>query len=266
MLRECEHYNERIYPFSVMSIVAVALTFTLLILYSEPRCVELYVNTLTVLAIGAAFWASLQVLKRQKLILYELLRASWLYISTGLGLWLVAETAWLTYILLLEEPLELSVADIAWALGYAFMFAGLYRGVKPLSFLTKSTGLGHKMRLTYAIPLVLGTLLVAATLTEIPEAIAKEGLLTVVVDTSYVLLDIVLLTLSLKAVVFFWRGRFVRGPALFSVGLALLAVSDLPYFAIGGYYPGNPLDLLCAVSYIVMATGIYVYSKQPPVI
>jgi len=248
-----------------LAVIAATSIFASLPLYSEPRHVELYVNALTVLAAGAAFWASLRVLERQKLILYELLRAPWFYISTGLGLWLVAETLWLAYILLVGEPLELSAADIAWVLGYILVFAGLYKGVKPLSSSLKST-LGHRMKLALGPPLLLGALLVAAALAEIPEAIAEEGLLVVIVDTSYVLLDMVLLTLSLEAVAFFWRGKFARGPALFSLGLALLAVGDLPYFAVGGYCPGSLLDLLYAVSYMVMATGIYVYSRRPPVI
>ena len=247
-----------------LAVVAATSIFASLSLHSEPRHVELYVNALTVLAAGAAFWASLRVLERQKLILYELLRAPWFYISTGLGLWLVAETLWLAYILLVGEPLELSAADIAWVLGYILVFAGLYKGVKPLSSSLKST-LGHRMKLALGPPLLLGALLVA-TLAEIPEAIAEEGLLVVIVDTSYVLLDMVLLTLSLEAVAFFWRGKFARGPALFSLGLALLAVGDLPYFAVGGYCPGSLLDLLYAVSYMVMAAGIYDYSRRPPVI
>jgi len=259
-------YGKKVYTLSLLAVIAATSIFVFLSLYSEPRHVELYVNALTVLAAGAAFWASLRVLERQKLILYELLRAPWFYISTGLGLWLAAETLWLAYIVLLGEPLELSVADIAWVLGYVFVFAGLYKGVKPLSPLLRNANLGRKMRLALGLPLLLGALLVAATLAEVPEAVAEEGLLVVIVDSLYVLLDIVLLTLSLEAMVFFWKGKFVSGPALFSLGLALLAVSDLPYFAVGGYYPGNALDLLCVVSYIVMAAGIYVYSRQPPVI
>jgi len=265
-LRKCERRGSQVYYFLALSVAAAVLTFSLLTLYSEPRCVELYVNTLTVLAAGAAFWASLRVLERQKLILYELLRASWFYVSTGLGLWLAAETLWLAHIALLGEPPGLSAADIARALGYALVLAGLYKGVKPLSLLTRGAGLGYKMRLAYAIPSALGALLIAAALAEIPRAVAEEGLLAVIVGISYVVLDAALLTLSLKAVAFFWRGRFVGGPALLSLGLALLAVSDSPYSAVGGYYPGNPLDMLRAISYMVMAAGIYAYSRQPPVI
>ena len=261
-----ENCEKKTYLLSILAITAVASFFVLMSLYSEPRYVELYVNVVTVLAAGATFWASLQVLEGQKWILYELLRAPWFYISVGLGLWLIAETVWLTYIVLLGEPLELSIADIAWVLGYVFMFAGLYRGVKPLHLLAKDTGLSRKTKLVYIAPLVLGILLIAETLAEAPRAIAEEGLPAVIMDTSYILLDVVLLTLSLETIVFFYGGKVARGLTLFSTGLALLAISDLPYFAIGGYYPGNPLDLLYIVSYMVIATGIYIYSRQLPVI
>jgi len=265
-LRKRERRGSQVYYSFAPSVAAAVLTFSLLALYSEPRCVELYANTLTVLAAGASFWASLRVLERQKLILYEPLRASWFYVSTGLGLWLVAEALRLAHIALLGGPPGLSAADVARALGYALVLAGLYRGVKPLSLLTRGADLGYKARLAYAIPPALGAPLIAAALAEIPEAVAEEGLLTAIVGVSYVVLDAALLTLSLKAVAFFWRGRFVGGPALLSLGLALLAVSDLPYSAVGGYYPGNPLDMLRAISYMVMAAGIYAYSRQPPVI
>ena len=57
-----------------------------------------------------------------------------------------------------------------------------------------------------------------------------------------------------------------NGHILLSIGFALLAVSDLPYSVIGGYYPGNLLDLLYVISYIVITIGIYIYSKQPTII
>ncbi len=258
-----EDYEKKAYLVAVLATVVIVLTFSLWCLYPGLYDVELYLNVLAVVAAGATFWVSLRVLDRQRWILYDLLRAPWFYISTGLGLWLVAETMWLSYIVLFGEPLELSLADIAWLMGYVFIAIGLYRGVKPLSLLSREARLSHRMRLAYALPLALGVILAAATLAEVPQAIAEEGLLTVIVDTSYVLLDLLLLTLSLEGVVFFYGGRLAKGASLFSVGLALLAVSDLPYFAIGGYYPGNILDLFYVLSYVVMATGIYIYSKQP---
>ncbi|GEM_PF-2531321 len=258
--------HQKTYLISTLSIIIVAISFIILSTYFESQHVELYLNTLTVIAVGFAFWASLRVLNRQKWILYKLLKASWFYISIGFGLWFIAETIWLTYTIILGKPLEFSIADITWLLGYIFIFAGLYRSVKPFSLLFKKTGLNHKMKLAYAIPSILGTLLIAITLVNVPEVVNEEGLTTVIVDTSYVILDLVLLTLALKALLFFNSGKISNGLTLFSTGLALLAVSDLPYFVIGGYYPWNILDLLYVISYIVIATGIYIYSRQTPII
>jgi len=262
-LDSCER---KICLLSISAVILIVFTFLLWCLYPELYDVEVYLNALTVVAAGAAFWASLRVLERQRWILYELLRAPWFYISVGLGLWLTAETIWLAYIVLLGEPLEFSVAGATWLLGYVFMLVGFYRGVRPLTLLTKKTSLSRRMRVAYLASLVLGVLLLTATFTRVPGAIAEEGLATVLVDTLYVVLDLALLTLSLEGAIFLYGGRLTKGPALFSLGMALLTVGDLPYFVIGGYYPGNILDLLYVVSYIVMATGIYIYSRQPPVI
>jgi len=234
--------------------------------YFKPQYVELYLNTLTVLTAGFSFWASLRVLNRQKWILYDILKASWFYISLGIGLCLTAETIWLVYIILLGEPQELSIADLAWIFGYIFIFAGLYKNVKPLYSIVKSAGLDYKTKIVYAAPLVIGAILIGTILAAIPGTLAREDLLTVIVDTSYIILDLILFTLSLEAAIFFHGGKAAKGHILFSTGLALLAISDLPYFVIGGYYPGNILDLLYVISYIVIATGIYVYSRQSPII
>ena len=258
--------NQKIYLISASSIIIVIVVFIILSIYSEPHHIELYLNTSTVLAVGASFWASLKILKKQKWILYDLLKASWFYISVGIGLWLTAETIWLTYIILLGEPLELSIADLAWILGYIFILAGLYKNVKPLYSIVKSAGLDYKTKIVYAVPLVIGAILIGTILATIPGTLAREDLLTVIVDTSYIILDLILFTLSLEAAIFFHGGKAAKGNILFSTGLALLAISDLPYFVIGGYYPRNILDLLYVISYIVIATGIYVYSRQSPII
>lgn len=258
--------HQKIYLISALSIIIVIMVFIILSTYSKPQYVELYLNTLTVLTAGFSFWASLKVLNRQKWILYDLLKASWFYISIGIGLWLTAETIWLTYIILLGEPQELSIADLAWIFGYVFILAGLYKSVKPLYSIVKSAGLDYKTKVIYASPLVIGAILIGTTLAKIPDTLARENLLTVIVDTSYIILDLILFTLSLEATIFFYGGKAAEGNILFSTGLALLAISDLPYFVIGGYYPGNILDLLYVISYIVIATGIYVYSRQAPII
>ena len=59
------------------------------------------------------------------------------------------------------------------------------------------------MKLAYAIPLTLGALLISLALAEVPEAIEEEGLITVFIDTSYVILDLLLLTLSMEGVLIF---------------------------------------------------------------
>ncbi len=264
-LANIEH--QKTYLISTLSIIIIIIVvFIILSIYSEPHYVELYLNTLTVLAAGVSFWASLKALKKQKWILYDLLKASWFYISVGIGLWLTAETIWLAYIIFLGEPLKLSIADLAWVLGYVFVFAGLYIGVKPLSSIVKSVNLSYKTKIVYAVPLVIGAILIGTTLAAIPSALAEEHLLTVIVDTSYIILDLILFTLSLEIVISFYGGKVAKGHIFFSTGLALRAISDLPYFAIGGYYPGNILDLLYVISYIVIASGIYVCSRQSPII
>ncbi len=261
-----EGYERRAYCVAALAIILVSVVFAVWNLYPDLHGVGACLDLLTVIASAAAFWASLRVLEKQRGILYDLLRAPWFYISAGLGLWLVAETIWFIYAAFLGRPLEVSLADSMWLSGYVSMIFGLYRGIKPLASISKDVKqVSRKVRLATVIPIALGVLLLALVITSAPrEVIAKEPQV-VVIDNLYMILDLVLLALTLQRVAFFYGGKVAKGPALFSLGLALMAISDMPYFVAGGYYPGNLLDLIYVISYIVIATGIYIYSKQPPV-
>lgn len=233
-----------------------------------PCCghLGLYFGALTVLCAGAAFWASLKIVERQRGLLYRLLKAPWFYTSTGLGLWLTAETVRLAHLALMGYLFKPSPADAVWVLGYIFLLIGLYRCANPLSSLARNAGLGGKLWIARAIPLALSVPLVAAVLVSSHEAAAGGLWAVIAANAMRVAMDLVLLTFSLEEMVVFYGGKMARSLALFSLGLAVMALSDLPYSVVGGYWPGNPLDALRVASYALMALGIYSYSKQPLVV
>ena len=222
-----------------------------------------YIGALTVLASAATFWSSLKVLEKQKRILYDLIRAPWLHISVGLGLWLVASTTQLVFILLAVEPPDASFADIVKMLGYSFMIAGLSRSFGSLASLAKKTYLKRRIVMAYALPITLGAVLLTISLGALPQASLQGKLASTLISTAYIILDIALFTLSLEGTAIFLGGEAAKGLTIFSAGLALLAVSHLPHITLGSYNLTYILDLINIVSNIVMATGIYLYSKQP---
>ena len=244
------------------------LSLAVLLGLTSPLCGHLgfCLGALTVVCAGAAFWASLRIVERQKGLLYKLLRVPWFYTSTGLGIWLMAETVRLAHLALLGYMFKPSPADAVWVLGYVFLLTGLYKCSVPISSLARDAGLGSKLWVARVIPLALSVPLVAAVLAASHEA-AAHGLWGVVAANALrVVMDLVLLTFSLEEIVMFYGGKMARSLALFSLGLAVMALSDLPYSVVGGYWPGNPLDALRVASYALMALGVYLYSKQPLVV
>ena len=223
-------------------------------------------GALTVVCAGAAFWASLRIVERQKGLLYKLLRVPWFYVSTGLGLWLAAETVRLAHLALVGYLFRPSPADAVWMLGYVFMLVGLYRCAVPISSLANSAGLGGKLWAARLIPLALSIPLAVAVLAGSEEAAARGLWAVVAMNAMRVAMDLVLLLLSLEEMVVFYGGGMAKSLALLSLGLVAMALSDLPYSLVGGYWPGNPLDALRVASYALIALGVYSYSKQPLVV
>ncbi|RLI28699.1 hypothetical protein DRO50_02675 [Candidatus Bathyarchaeota archaeon] len=78
-------------------------------------------------------------------------------------------------------------------------------------------------------------------------------------------LDITLFTLSLLAILTFWKGKLTVPFFLVSFGIILHTVADVLFAYTelhGSFYPGHPLELFWLWSYIVMVTALYTFTKE----
>lgn len=78
-------------------------------------------------------------------------------------------------------------------------------------------------------------------------------------------LDITLFTLSLLAILTFWKGKLTVPFFLVSFGIVLHTVADVLFAYTGlrgSFYPGHPLELFWLWSYIAMATALYTFTKE----
>ena len=236
----------------------------LFMMFLNPQNLGLLLNGIAVAAAAATVYAGITVIRQQKKIFGVSMRAPWFFISLGFFFWFAGEVCWFIE----PKPCHIrpiSLADLMWVIGYVCVLYGFGSGLRPLTRLARVLG-GFKASITCAAPLLLASLLLSLMAPCLQRIFLEKGSLAALVDFIYVFLDIAVFTVAMEGAVFLgWRSR-AKGLIIMSAGLIMLAISDIPYSLVGGYWPGNPLDLLYALSYMVIATGVYEYSRQPVVI
>ena len=182
----------------------------------------------------------------------------WFSLMLGVVLWFVSEVVWAIYPVILGDHLFPLVADVFGLIGYAPILIGLGLQAWPFgeNFRTK--------RMLSAILVTIGGGLLA--LIVLTQAISsQEGLLALIVDYAYPILDCVTLTVAVPVLLVLRRGTFWR-PFLFLVLGLVLAVSAhmLSAWATsnGSYYSGHPLELLFDWGYLSAALGFYLMRKK----
>lgn len=184
----------------------------------------------------------------------------WFCLMLGVVLWFFSEVGWAIYPLILgvSTPFP-SIADVFGLTGYAPILMGLGLQAWPFGedFRTK--------RMLSAILVTLAGGLLALTVLMQIIASREEGLLALMVDYAYPILDFATLTVAVPILLAFRRGTFWR-PFLFLVlGLVLaLSAHMLSAWATsnGSYYPGYPLELLFDWGYLSAALGFYLMRKK----
>ena len=184
----------------------------------------------------------------------------WFSLMLGVVLWFLSEVLWAIYplILGLSTPFP-SIADVFGLIGYAPILIGLGLQAGPF---------GENFRTKEMLSAILVTLaggLLALTVLTQAIASSQEGLLALIVDYAYPILDFVTLTVAVPILLVFRRGTFWR-PFLFLVLGILLALSAhmLSAWATanGSYYSGHPLELLFDWGYLSAALGFYLMRRK----
>jgi hypothetical protein len=184
----------------------------------------------------------------------------WFSLMLGVVLWFLSEVVWAVYPLVLgvSTPFP-SVADVFGLIGYAPILFGLVLQAWPFgeNFRTK--------RMLSAILVTLGGgLLVLIVLTQAISS-SQGGLLAVIVNYAYPILDFVTLTVAVPVLLILRRGTFWRPFFFLVLGLVLaLSAHMLSAWATsnGSYYSGHPLELLFDWGYLSAALGFYLMRKK----
>ena len=127
-------------------------------------------------------------------------------------MWFLGEAIWAGYTLILNVEIPYpSVADVFWLGGYVPFFVALYLYVK-----TFGSALSRKTLAIFSTITVVSAILVSAALIA-PTTQAETDLVTMVVDLTYpvldLVLDLVLLSVSILGLLVFVKGNLkIMGP------------------------------------------------------
>jgi len=183
----------------------------------------------------------------------------WMLTTLGLGLWAAAEVIWLCYTVTAGVPSDVTVSDFLWLAGYAPLAVGLWGISRPF--------LGKLRRLEYAkgqksilLVLVTGFTLLALVALEKTLVYGVEKPRIFLLNVLYVLLDIFMLAVSLTSAMVFSGGLLELSLRLVAGGFILFTVGDLLY-TVAETYEFAPADIVYALSYPVIAAGLWTYLK-----
>lgn len=211
-----------------------------------------YINLYTAMASIIALLSGLVLLKAHTGSPKHITRPLLLLVA-GMALWASAEINFLCYIILYGSVPELSVCDALWLAGYLPLLLGLW--TLPRLHASQLKQLGSSAG-RFSLVIFSTALLLALAAVFYFKAEAKGALtLAQIVDSSYVVLDVLLLILAASTAYVFRPGVLGFAYWLVALGFLVFSVADLLYFA-AGTYVFIAADLLYAASYVLIALGL----------
>jgi len=156
-----------------------------------------------------------------------------------------------------------SIADIFYVLDYVFSIPAIYiytyniYKISGIRLTRNEKVIGIAIILLLTIPV--GIILFQSIIEEIIEIASFEDLLVVLLDTFYVVGDIVLFILALYGF-YFLRGKIGRVLGLVLISIILVIVYDLAFAILtmkGLYYDGHPVELFDIASNFFWAAAFY---------
>jgi hypothetical protein len=242
-------------------VIAIAAVngFVTLIMGSETNYI--YYDILRIGTIASAMLLSLVVFGKQGT--RGLFGRAYTALALGLGMWLVAESIWGYYeVVLAEETPFPSIADAFWL--------GAYGGLLYyVSSMYRFFGKGVKK---YQLALVVGIIggfaffylqsLISISLPPEGEAI-DEYVMPLAISVAYPVLDVILLVPAILIVLNSGKGQLTSIPWAF-VSFILVAIADilLGYSAVTGFQNDvTIITMMYNASYLCMAAGLLWYLR-----
>uniref|UniRef100_A0A7C4FDX7 Uncharacterized protein n=1 Tax=Thermofilum pendens TaxID=2269 RepID=A0A7C4FDX7_THEPE len=252
-------YTRTVLPrLAVAAAVLVLPSLALLSLQQEDLYND-YINLYTALAAVTATHLCFTVIHRLRGSPPHVVRP-WMLLTLGLALWAVAEITWFLNVVASGVPLEPTISDLFWLLGYLPLAAGLWGLSSPFLGELKRLGYSRGRASTLAVLVAVLILLVLTAFYRVAVG-ASEGPRVLMLNISYVLLDTLLLVISLIAASVFREGLVGTSLRLVAVGFLLFTAADLLYTAVGTY-AFVPADIIYALSYPFVAVGLWVYLER----
>lgn len=239
--------------------VFLAISATLAVIYaygqSNLNFIGAFSNSITPFEAFAAFAMAALLYKSQSGARGGGMSRAYLSYSVGLFCWVLGESTWTLYSILLhvEVPFP-SLADLFWLVGYAPLLLALlwqawpFRGAfNPRKQILLSLGM-----------CAMGAVILSQTVPFILQQ--NESLLATIVGVAYPILDTLLLSIAIPVFILFRWGTYWRPMLFVLVGIMLQLIGDLLFAQSalsGSYYPGSPADLIFDFSYLMLALGFY---------
>jgi len=242
-------------------VLAWLVIIFLVYLYGQSDYALLYVASNMIAPASAALPAlfSIMLVRRYASGPKHGLSGIWLYLTTGLFLWLMGEITWSVYALALSVPIPYpSIADLFWIVGYAPIVLFLLGYTMPFRQALSSRTIWGTIGITLLTTLVVLVILVGPIVT-----LGEEPMIQFF-DLAYPTLDLVLLGLSIAGMVIFLPGKLSRFWAWLNLGFILIVVADLAFSystAVGLYYDGHPLELLYYLGDSAILLGLCDHSQ-----
>ena len=234
-------------------------------MYNVLHALEPLICPASAIASTIAFWASLQVFRMQRIVTKRHTEQSWLFISAGIGLWAISHIANTLMDYFIGRPaIALTLIDLIVYAGYILIIVGLVVSLYPIFNYLRETGRDKPIKAVLVITVVSGTALIYYIASQIPYLVGGGSKMLILTETVYVILDLIVLMLTLKAVILFLGGTLAKKFALIFLGFMLVTIADLLVALTGDYVFLNGIVRL--IGYAVLAGGIYSYGESPPIV
>jgi hypothetical protein len=175
-------------------------------------------------------------------------------------MWVTAELIETAYFFVLNVPAPvLTAADVFYFGGYLSFFAGLM-----LYFQSFGDAVDKKRVAKVMVPVALLTILVLVRI--IPaEASTSLSLIAALDDMSYLLLDLVLVSLAVLPLAIFAGGTIAKWLVVLCGGAVVYALADVRLLflgAKGNVQDGGVAGLLFLLAYLMFALAFYLHRRE----
>lgn len=201
----------------------------------------------------------------------ELLKLAWGSLAVGLLLWTVGETLWDYYDLARRESPTLSVADIAWGLGYIPLLLALFWRYRSLQALPNR----KQLRMTLVLWGVLAMLMIVLAIAPMAVSDTFSSRAERFVAVFYPLGDLLIVLVALLSVLALLGGKLSVPVLIITSGFLVVALSDMLFsytnwqgsYAVGGINTITAVvDVTYFASYVLIAFGVAMQARLQRVI